>query len=66
MTPIEDFVAGGFIILGVFAVLFLMTGAVEFHQRGMERVRRGAECDCNDLDQDVEGYTCYKCYQKGA
>jgi hypothetical protein len=41
MTPLENFVAGGFIILGVFAVLFLITGAVEFHQRGMERVRRG-------------------------
>ena len=43
MTPVEDFVAGGFIILGVFAVLFLLTGAVEFHQRGMERVRRAEE-----------------------
>jgi hypothetical protein len=63
MTPIEDFVAGGFIILGVFTILFLMTGAVEFHQRGMERVRR-AECDCENLDEDVEGYTCYKCYER--
>lgn len=41
MTPIEDFVAGGFILFGAFAVLLLITGAVEFHQRGMERVRRG-------------------------
>ena len=23
-------------------------------------------CDCDNLDQDVEGYTCYKCYEKGA
>ena len=22
-------------------------------------------CDCDNLDQDVEGYTCYKCYEKG-
>jgi hypothetical protein len=41
MTPLENFIAGGFIILGMFTVLFLITGAVEFHQRGMERVRRG-------------------------
>ncbi len=65
MTPLENFIAGGFIILGMFTVLFLITGAVEFHQRGMERVRR-AECDCNAMDQDVEGYTCYKCYERGA
>jgi hypothetical protein len=43
MLPIENFIAGGFIILGVFTILFLMTGAVEFHQRGMERVRRAEE-----------------------
>ena len=24
------------------------------------------ECDCDNLDQDVSGYTCYKCYKKGA
>ena len=23
------------------------------------------ECDCDNLDQDVSGYTCYKCYEKG-
>ena len=43
MIPLENFVAGGFIILGVFAVLFLMAGAVEFHQRGIERIRRAGE-----------------------
>lgn len=41
MLPIENFIAGGFIILGVFAVLFLLTGAVEFHREGMARVRAG-------------------------
>jgi hypothetical protein len=45
MTSLENFVAGGFIILGVFAVLFLMAGAVEFHQRGIERVRRAEEVE---------------------
>lgn len=24
------------------------------------------DCDCDNLDQDIEGYTCYKCYEKGA
>ncbi len=43
MTPLENFVAGGFIVLGVFTVLFLITGAVEFHQRGLERIRRAEE-----------------------
>jgi hypothetical protein len=43
MTPLENFIAGGFIILGVFGVLFLLTGAVEFHQRGMERIRRAGK-----------------------
>lgn len=43
MTPIEDFVAGGFILFGAFAVLLLIAGAVEFHQRGIERVRRAEE-----------------------
>ena len=23
------------------------------------------ECDCDNLDQDITGYTCYKCYEKG-
>ena len=23
------------------------------------------ECNCDNLDQDVSGYTCYKCYEKG-
>jgi nitrous oxide reductase len=23
------------------------------------------DCDCDNLDQDVSGYTCYKCYEKG-
>jgi hypothetical protein len=41
MTPLENFIAGGFIILGWFMILCAIGGAVEFHQRGMERVRRG-------------------------
>jgi len=24
-----------------------------------------SECDCLNLDQDVSGYTCYKCYERG-
>ena len=24
------------------------------------------DCNCDNLDQDVEGYTCYKCYERGA
>lgn len=40
MTPLENFVAGGFILFGAFAVLLLIAGAVEFHQRGMERIRK--------------------------
>ena len=23
------------------------------------------ECNCDNLDQDVSGYTCYKCYERG-
>jgi hypothetical protein len=23
------------------------------------------ECNCDNLDQDISGYTCYKCYEKG-
>jgi hypothetical protein len=65
VIPIENFIAGGFIILGWFMILCAIGGAVEFHHKGMERVRR-AECDCNTMDQDVEGYTCYKCYERGA
>ena len=23
------------------------------------------ECNCDNLDQDISGYTCYKCYERG-
>ena len=29
-------------------------------------LKKEAECDCDNLDEDVEGYTCYKCYERGA
>ena len=45
MTPLENFIAGGFILFGAFSVLLLVTGAVEFHQRGLERVRRAERAE---------------------
>ena len=41
MSELESAAVAGLILLGVFTILLLITGAAEFHQRGMKRVRRG-------------------------
>ena len=43
MTPLENFAAGGFIVIGIFTFMFIITGAVEFHQRGVERIEKAKE-----------------------
>ena len=37
------------------------------YRRARDRAlaRLSKDCDCDNLDQDVLGYTCYKCYEKG-
>ena len=43
MTPLENFAAGGFIVIGIFTFMFIITGAVEFHQRGVKRIEKAKE-----------------------
>ena len=31
----------------------------------VKSIAENSDCNCSELDQDIEGYTCYKCYEEG-